>query len=183
MVYKRYVYSYPARRRRPHASAPEPPCRAWTSKARERYRFQRLRLTCILARRAKSCCGRTLLRRLLLPVAFGAPAEQLLQVLPGVAFLRRRDVLRRAFRHHAPAAVAAVRAHVDHPVGRLDDFQVVLDDDHGIAGVGQLVQHLEQLRHVVEMQSRGRLVEDVQRAPRRPPRQLLRQLDALRLAA
>ena len=47
----------------------------------------------------------------------------------------------------------------------------------------QLVQHLEELRHVVEVQAGGRLVEDVERAAGGAARQLLGELDALRLAA
>ena len=47
----------------------------------------------------------------------------------------------------------------------------------------QLVQHFEQLRHVVEMQAGGRLVEDVERAAGGALRQFLGELDALRLAA
>ena len=69
-------------------------------------------------------------------------------------------ILRRSFSHDLAAAVAAFGAHVDDPVGGLDDFEVVLDHDHGVAGVGQLVQHLEQLGDVVEVQAGGGLVED-----------------------
>ena len=62
-------------------------------------------------------------------------------------------------------------------------FEIVLDDDHGVAGLDQLVQHFEQLRHVVEMQPGGRLVEDVERAAGGALGQFLGELDALRLAA
>ncbi len=51
------------------------------------------------------------------------------------------------------------------------------------AGVGELVQHFKQLGDVVEMQARGRLVEDVERATGGALRQLFRQLDALGFAA
>ena len=72
---------------------------------------------------------------------------------------------------------------VDDPVGRLDDVEVVLDHEHGVAGVDQPLQHHEQLAHVVEVQPGGRLVEDVERPPGAAPLQLARQLHALRLAA
>ena len=49
--------------------------------------------------------------------------------------------------------------------------------------VDQLVQHVEQLRHVVEMQAGGRLVQDVERAAGGALGQFLGELDALRLAA
>jgi hypothetical protein len=45
------------------------------------------------------------------------------------------------------------------------------------------VQHFQQLGDVVEVQARGRLVENVERAAGGALRQLLRELDALRLAA
>ena len=40
-------------------------------------------------------------------------------------------------RDDPPAAGAALRAHVDDPVGSLDHVEVVLDDDHGVAGVDE----------------------------------------------
>lgn len=72
---------------------------------------------------------------------------------------------------------------IDQPIGGLDDLEIVLDDDDCVPRVRQLVQHLEQLRHVMEMQACRRLVEDVERAARRTAREFLRQLDALRLTA
>src|SRR4029077_15649346 len=44
----------------------------------------------------------------------------------------------------------------------------------------QVRQHFEQLAHVLEMQSRRRLVENIQRAPGGAARQLLGELHALR---
>src|SRR6185312_6437678 len=81
------------------------------------------------------------------------------------------------------AAVAALGAEVDHPVRRLDHFEIVLDHHHGVAGVGELVQHLQELGDVVKVQARGWLVEDIQRAAGGALTQLLGELDALRLAA
>ncbi|MBN8999180.1 MAG: hypothetical protein J0H54_07235, partial [Rhizobiales bacterium] len=52
------------------------------------------------------------------------------------------------------AAVAAFRAEIDDPVGRLDDLEIVLDHDHAVALVDQRMQHLEQLGDVVEVQAR-----------------------------
>jgi hypothetical protein len=45
------------------------------------------------------------------------------------------------------------------------------------------VEHFEQLADVLEVEAGGRLVEDVERLAGGAPRQLLGQLDALRLAA
>ncbi len=57
--------------------------------------------------------------------------------------------------------VAGTRAQVDDPVGMRHDRQVVLDDDQRLAGVDEPVEQTEQLLDVGEVQSRGRLVEDV----------------------
>jgi hypothetical protein len=59
----------------------------------------------------------------------------------------------------------------------------VLDDDDGVALVDEAVEHLEELLDVGEVEARGRLVEQVDRAPGGTPRQLGRELDALGLAA
>ena len=69
------------------------------------------------------------------------------------------------------------------PVGGLDHLEVVLDHHHGVALLDQRVQHLQQLAHVLEVQAGGGLVEDVERLAGRAPRQLLGELDPLRLAA
>ncbi len=77
----------------------------------------------------------------------------------------------------------ALRPEVDHVVGRLHDVEVVLDDDHRVAAVDEGVQHLQELLHVVEVEARRGLVEDVERAAGRAARQLARELHALGLAA
>ncbi len=101
----------------------------------------------------------------------------------GVAARRLDDVFRRAPGHDLAAAVTAFGAEVDHPVGGLDDFEIVLDHHNRVALVDQFVQHLQELRHVVEMQAGGRLVQDVERAAGGALGELLGELDALRLAA
>ena len=54
------------------------------------------------------------------------------------------------------------RAQINDPVRGFDDVQVVLDDDDGVAPIPQLVQYLEQLLDIVEVQPRGRFVQDVE---------------------
>jgi len=46
---------------------------------------------------------------------------------------------RRAFGHHLPAGLAAFGTEVDDPVGRLDYLGIVLDDQHGVAGLDEIV--------------------------------------------
>src|SRR5688500_366980 len=105
------------------------------------------------------------------------------KILAGVGGRRFRHLLRRARCHHAAALVAALGAEVDDPVSSLDDFEIVLDDDHGVPLVHQLMQHFEKLSHIFEMQASGRFVQDIEGAAGRPAGQLLGQLHALRLAA
>src|SRR5690606_22748673 len=83
----------------------------------------------------------------------------------------------------AATACPAFRAQVDDPVGGLDHVQVVFDHQDGAARVHQPAQHAQQHLDVVEVQAGGGLVQYVQGAFRAAPGQLLRQLDALRLAA
>ncbi len=69
-------------------------------------------------------------------------------------------------------------------VRRLDDVEVVLDQQHRVAGVDQAVQRLQQPLDVGQVQPRRGLIEDVDGVFRALERaQLRRDLDALRLAA
>src|SRR6185503_3435560 len=82
------------------------------------------------------------------------------------------ELFGRAGRDDAAALVAALGPEVHDEVRGLDDVQVVLDDHDRIALVDELVQHLEQAPDVGEVQSGGRLVQDVEGPPRRPPAEL-----------
>ena len=64
-------------------------------------------------------------------------------------------------------------------VGGLDDVEIVLDDEHCVAGVNQALQHDEQLAHVFEVQARGRLVKNIERLSRGALLKLACKLDAL----
>jgi hypothetical protein len=91
-------------------------------------------------------------------------------------------VLRGSDRENFPAAGSALRAEVDEPIGRLDHVEVVLDDDDGVALVDETVQNEQELAHVFEVQSRCRLVENIDASTHRSLLQLGRELDALRLS-
>ena len=53
---------------------------------------------------------------------------------------------------------------VDDPIGGLDHFQIVLDDQHRVAGVGKIVEHFQQQLDVGKVQPGGRLVQQVERS-------------------
>ncbi len=64
-------------------------------------------------------------------------ADVLLQVLPRIRSWAAAELLGGAFRHQLAALLAALRSQVDDPIRHLDDIQVVLDDDHRVAGIHQ----------------------------------------------
>jgi len=59
--------------------------------------------------------------------------------------------------HDLTAADTTFRAEVNDPVGGLDDVEVVLDDDDGIAVIAHAVQYRQQLCDVMEVQAGGGL--------------------------
>ena len=93
------------------------------------------------------------------------------------------DLLRRTARDDLSAALAPFRAKVDQPVGRLDDVEVVFDHDDGVAFVAQPVEHIEQLCDIMEVQTRGGLIEDVERSAGGALCELARELYPLCFAA
>src|SRR5689334_5937104 len=77
---------------------------------------------------------------------------------------------------------AGPRPHVDAPVGGADHVLVVLDDEHRVTQVAQVLQRADQALVVALVQADGRLVEHVH-DPRQARADLARQADALGLAA
>ena len=72
----------------------------------------------------------------------------------------------RALGHNGPPVLAAFRTEIDHPIRFGDELQVVLDDDHGVAGIHQALQHLNESLHVRHVQPDGGFLEDEQVALR-----------------
>jgi hypothetical protein len=58
------------------------------------------------------------------------------------------------------AVFAAFWAEIENPVGIADDVEVVLDDDDGVAEVGEAVENLEKLADIVKVEAGGGLVEE-----------------------
>lgn len=112
-----------------------------------------------------------------------AALQHLVEIAAGVAALRRDDIGGRASGDDLAAAIAALGSEIDDPIGRLDDLEIMLDDDDAIALIDEFVQHFEQFCDIVEMQARRRLVENVERAACGAACELLGELDALGLAA
>src|SRR4029434_8763801 len=81
------------------------------------------------------------------------------QIPAGIALRLRGNFLGGAGGDDAAAAVASLRTKVDDMVGRLDDVEIVLDDDDGVAAGDQSLQDLQEAMDVRKVQSGGRLVQ------------------------
>ena len=66
-----------------------------------------------------------------------------------------------AFGDNFAAGIAAFGAEVDQPIGALHDVEVVLDDQHRVAGVAEFGEDVEQLLHVGEVEAGRGFVENV----------------------
>src|SRR4030095_17139669 len=110
-------------------------------------------------------------------------AEERLKILARDRLRLPRDLLRRAARDDAAAGGTTFGPQIDQMIRAPDHIQVVFDDDDGVALIHELVEHVEQLARVFEVQTGGRLVEDVERPSSAPARQLACELDALRFSA
>ena len=86
-----------------------------------------------------------------------------LDILSGVGLRYLRHLFRCSLRNDRSTAVSAFRSHVDDVIRRLDHVQIVLNNHHGIAAVGQSPQNLDQLVHIRKMESGRRLIQNVDR--------------------
>ena len=79
------------------------------------------------------------------------PRQHRAQISPRMACRVVGNIFRCPHGHDLAAAIAALGAEIEQPVGRLDDVEIVLDHHHGVARLDQFVQHLQQLAHILEM--------------------------------
>ena len=94
----------------------------------------------------------------------------------------RRQVAERSLGDDRAPLDARSRAEIDQPVGRAHRVFVVLDDDHRVARVAQLLQGGDEAVVVTRMQADRGLIQDVEHADQSRPH-LAGQADALSLAA
>src|SRR6266550_5683398 len=89
------------------------------------------------------------------------PAKKVKEGLSGIRLFIACYLLRSSLGDDSATAFAAFGAKINNPVGVTDYIKVMLDDDNGIAQVGEPVQDVEQFFYIVEMQSCGGLVQQV----------------------
>lgn len=87
-------------------------------------------------------------------------------------FLLAQDILRRqrigfqelivrSVEHHLASEISCARPYFHDPVGGLDEFLVMLDDDDGVAHLPQFLDRRDRSCDLSLVESYGRLVEDV----------------------
>ena len=91
--------------------------------------------------------------------------------------------LRRPGGDDAAARAPSLGSEVDDPIRRLHDVELMLDNQHGVALIHELVQDAEQQAYVLEVKTGSGFVQNVERPACAPLGELRRQLDALGLAA
>src|SRR5207302_7666127 len=104
------------------------------------------------------------------------------EILPGDRGRARGDLARRALRHEVPAVGAGAGSQVDDVIRLTDRLLVVLDHDHRVAEVAELLERCEQPAVVALVQPDRGLVQDVH-DPGEPRPYLAREPDALRFPA
>ena len=102
---------------------------------------------------------------------------------PGIRLLALGYLFRRPLHDDLAAAVAALGAKIDDPVGAFDHVEIVFDDEQRRAVVEQPVEGREQLLDVLEVESGGRFIEKIERAVGLRLNDVTSQFNALRLAA
>src|SRR3989339_75682 len=105
-----------------------------------------------------------------------------LKVLTGNTLFDLCHILWRALSDHLSPFDPPIGSHVDHPVSSLHDIKIVLDDDHRVAFVDELVQDTEQSLDVFKVKSCGWLIQDIECATGCASRKLGGELYALRFS-
>jgi hypothetical protein len=100
----------------------------------------------------------------------------------GVADWRGDDLLWGSLGDDAAAGRAAFGSEVDDPVGGFDDIEVMFDDDDGVSGIDETVEDIEEFPDVIEVESCGGFIEDVEGATGGGPDEFACELDALGFA-
>src|SRR5258706_11689920 len=95
------------------------------------------------------------LLRVAIVVTIVSHAEDAGENPAGVGFFCAGDELGRALSDDAAAAFAAFGAEVDDPVGLLNNVEVLLDDEHGVAPIDEALKNAQEGSPFFEMQTRA----------------------------
>ena len=96
---------------------------------------------------------------------FPRPFQYGFQELPRIRLRDSADIFRRPRRNDRAASVAAFRSQIDEIISRLDDIEIMFNDNDRISAIDEELQDIHQLVDIRRMQPSRRFVEDIQRAP------------------
>ena len=85
----------------------------------------------------------------------------LLEIAGSVAFIVLDNLLGSASLEQSATTASALGPHVDDVVGHLDDIEIVLDDDDGVALVDKALQYAHQHADILKVESCGGLIQYV----------------------
>ena len=100
-----------------------------------------------------------------------------------MAGLALGHLLGSALADNQSTGIARFRTHVDNPVRRFNDVQIVLDHDHAVPSLGKAVEDFQKPVHIGKVQARGGFVENIERFTCAASNQLFGQLDSLSFSA
>ena len=72
------------------------------------------------------------------------------------------DVQRTALGDHRSAAISALWPEIDNIIRCFDDFQIVLDDDHGVPVIHNGLHDIDELLNIEKMEPRGRFIQNIE---------------------
>ena len=93
--------------------------------------------------------------------------KHFLYVESGIRFFTPGYLFGSSFGNNASAAVSAFGSHIDDIVGTLYNIQIVLYNNNRVSAVGKSVEDLDEFMYIRKMESRSRLVKDVNSLSRR----------------
>jgi len=109
--------------------------------------------------------------------------QHLLEIASGMGCGMFRHLFWRTRHHDLTTLNASFGSKVDDPVGAADHIQVVLNHQDGVTLIHQPLDHIHQLVHVVEAQTRGGLIDQVEGFAGGAPGKFGGELHPLRLTA
>lgn len=116
-------------------------------------------------------------------MSYFLPFQHWFYILSGIGYRTFRNFFRCSLCNHGSAFVTAFRTDIDDVICGLYHIQIVLDHNDCIPIFCQSVENLCQLMHIGKMQSRRRLVQNIDCLSRTSLTQLCCQLDTLGFSA
>src|SRR5437763_69981 len=98
---------------------------------------------------------------------FISGAQNPAEILACGAALCARNGFGPALGDNFAAGLAALGSKINDLIRSFDDVEVVFDNQQGIARGAQLEKYFEQLGHIMEVQTSGRLIKNIERAASR----------------